>query len=298
VTLPDRPVLRAHAALAVMVVAWSGAFVGVKTALNSGISTTDLAVLRWLVAAPLFGLLLRRARPTTIGRGGWLRLAIGGVLGVAVYQLAINAGADRIPAGTTSLVVASSPVLTLCLAVAAGQERLTGTKLAGIVLAFVGVAVVSQSHGLGSSGVAGSVLVLVGAASWAAYTVLMKPLLVGRDAAWLTAASGLIGTASLLVVARSSTLTAALSLSLAQAALVVYLAVVVTFVGYVAWNLGVRGVDPSVAAVYLYPITPLSLVLASLLLGERLTASLLIGGGMVVVGCVAATRRAIPEPAP
>ena len=287
------PHLRAHLALCLMVVLWSGAFVGIKAALDSGIGTTDLVVIRFLIAAPAFAVVAYLRRPLRLGSGGVPRLITGGALGVAAYQLTLNEGAARTTAGVTSLIVAPCPAITLVLARVVGLERLTPARLGGIALAFSGIAVVAlfaPGQGLALDDLAGPLWVLVASCSWAAYTIVMKPLLTGGDGLGITAWSTLAGTACALPFARGSTLDTARDLSARQVGILLWLALAITFVGYLAWNEGVRGLDPSLASVYLYPITPLSLIAAVVLLGEPWSAALGVSCVLVLGGVALAQR--------
>ena len=91
---------------------------------------------------------------------------------------------------------------------------------------------------------------------------------------------------------RSSTIDTVANLTLHQLLLLLWLALAVTVIGYLAWNEGVRGLDPSRASVYLYPITPLSLLAAVVLLDEPWSPALGISCVLVLGGVALAQRGA------
>jgi drug/metabolite transporter (DMT)-like permease len=285
--------LRAHLALGLMVVLWSGAFVGIKAALDTGIGTFDLVVIRFLIAAPAFAIVLLVRRPLGITRAALPRLFVGGALGVAAYQLTLNEGALRTTAGVTSLIIASCPALTLLIARMTGLERLTPTRLGGIALAFAGIAVVAiwaPGQSLEFDHLTGPLWVLAASLSWAVYTIVMKPALATGDSLGITAASTLAGAACTLPFVRSSTVDTIVDLTLHQLLILLWLALAVTVIGYLAWNEGVRGLDPSRASVYLYPITPLSLLAAVVLLDEPWSPALGVSCVLVLGGVALAQR--------
>ena len=285
--------LRAHLALGLMVALWSGAFVGIKAALDTGIGTFDLVVIRFLIAAPAFAIVLLVRRPLGITRAALPRLFVGGALGVAAYQLTLNEGALRTTAGVTSLIIASCPALTLLIARMTGLERLTPTRLGGIALAFAGIAVVAiwaPGQGLELDHLAGPLWVLAASLSWAVYTIVMKPALATGDSLGVTAASTLAGAACTLPFVRSSTVDTIVDLTLHQLLILLWLALAVTVIGYLAWNEGVRGLSPSRASVYLYPITPLSLLAAVVLLDEPWSPALGVSCVLVLGGVALAQR--------
>jgi drug/metabolite transporter (DMT)-like permease len=285
--------LRAHLALGLMVTLWSGAFVGIKAALDTGIGTSDLVVVRFLIAAPAFAIVALARRPLGITRAALPRIVAGGALGVAAYQLTLNEGALRTTAGVTSLIIASCPALTLVIARITGLERLTPTRLGGIALAFAGIAVVAiwaPGQGLALDHLAGPIWVLAASLAWAVYTIVMKPALATGDSLGITAASTLAGAACTLPFVRSSTVDTIVRLTLHQLLILLWLALAVTVIGYLAWNEGVRGLDPSRASVYLYPITPLSLLAAVVLLDEPWSPALGISCVLVLAGVALAQR--------
>jgi drug/metabolite transporter (DMT)-like permease len=285
--------LRAHLALGLMVALWSGAFVGIKAALDTGIGTSDLVVIRFAIAAPAFAIVVLARRPLGITRAALPRLFVGGALGVAAYQLTLNEGALRTTAGVTSLIIASCPALTLVLARITGLERLTPTRLGGIALAFAGIAVVAiwaPGQGLELDHLAGPLWVLAASLSWAVYAIVMKPALATGDSLGITAASTLAGAACTLPFVRSSTVDTIVDLTLHQLLILLWLALAVTVIGYLAWNEGVRGLTPSRASVYLYPITPLSLLAAVVLLDEPWSPALGISCVLVLGGVALAQR--------
>jgi drug/metabolite transporter (DMT)-like permease len=134
-------------------------------------------------------------------------------------------------------------------------------------------------------------LIVLGAPlAFALYNVLLRPLLGRYGVLPLTAATSLIGTLALLPLLRPSTLEALGSMSGADLALVLYLGVVCTFLGYVGWNVGLRGLGPTRAVSYAYGIPPLAVVIGALTLDEPVTAWL-VAGGVLVVGGVALAQR-------
>jgi drug/metabolite transporter (DMT)-like permease len=287
--------LRAHLALGLMVTLWSGAFVGIKAALDTGIGTSDLVVIRFAIAAPAFAIVALARRPLGITRAALPRIVAGGALGVAAYQLTLNEGALRTTAGATSLIIASCPALTLLIARMTGLERLTPTRLGGIALAFAGIAVVAiwaPGQGPELDHLAGPLWVLSASLAWAVYTIVMKPALATGDSLGITASSTLAGAVCTLPFVRSSTIDTVANLTLHQLLILLWLALAVTVIGYLAWNEGVRGLDPSRASVYLYPITPLSLLAAVVLLDEPWSPALGIACVLVLGGVALAQRGA------
>ncbi|HZB86361.1 MAG TPA: DMT family transporter [Gaiellaceae bacterium] len=286
----------AQLSLALVVVVWAGAFAAIKALLDHGTSAQDVAVLRYLVAAPGFAVVLWLARGLPgLGRGDLLRIVGAGVLVVAGYHLSLNVGQRYTTAGTAALVVALAPSLTLGLSVALGLERLTARRTTGLAVAFAGVAVVillGAGEELSLENARGPVIVLGAPLAFALYNVLLRPLLGRYGVLPLTAATSLVGTLALLPLARPSTVEGLATMSAGDLALVLYLGVVCTLLGYVGWNVGLRGLGPTGAVSYAYGIPPLAVVIGALTLDEPVTTWLVAGGILVVAGVALAQRPA------
>ncbi|WP_245646153.1 DMT family transporter [Nocardiopsis trehalosi] len=112
-----RPDPRVAAAVAVTVAAWASAFVAVRWT-GTAFSPGPLALGRLLVGAAVLA-------GATALRGGWVRpsgrewalLALCGTAWFGAYNVALNAAAQRVDAGTAAMLVNVGPLL---LAVAAG----------------------------------------------------------------------------------------------------------------------------------------------------------------------------------
>ena len=61
-------------------------------------------------------------------------------------------------------------------------------------------------------------------------------------------------------------------ISLEDAVLLLYLGVVSTFLGYIGWNIGLRGLGATRAVAYAYVISPLAVAFGAVLLDEPVTA--------------------------
>ncbi|MDQ4019837.1 MAG: DMT family transporter, partial [Actinomycetota bacterium] len=222
---------------------------------------------------------------------GAIRVAVAGVLIVAVYHLSFNLGTSYTTAGTAALVVALAPALTVVLAAALGYERLTSRRIVGVTLAFAGVVVVIA---LGSgatitlASAKGPGIVLGATISFAVYSVLLKPLFPRYGAIALTAAASLVGTAVLLVFARPSTVESVAAASAGQLVLILFLGLASTLGAYLAWTKVLEAIGPARSAVYINAVPPLAVLIAALTVGETITPWFAAGGALLVLGVVLA----------
>jgi drug/metabolite transporter (DMT)-like permease len=255
----------------------------------------DIALLRYAIAAPGFAFILWRARGLPgLTRWDALRVVVAGVVIVLGYHLSLNLGTQYTTSGVAALVVALAPGMTLVLAVAAGLERFSGRRLLGLSIALAGVTVVvalGTGEDLSFQSAKGPLIVVGAPLSFALYNVIMKPLFARHDLLALTAASSLVGTIGLVPLVRASTLDAATGLSPEDGALILYLGLLATLLGYILWNVGLRGLGPTRAVAYTYAISPLAVLIGAAVLDEPVTVWLAIGAALVVGG-IALTQRA------
>ena len=284
----------AHVALVLVVVFWAGSFSAIKELLDAGMAAQDIALLRYVVAAPGFAVLLWGAGGLPgLTRRDTVRLGLAGVCVVAGYHMSLNIGTQYTTSGTAALVVALSPALTLVLASVLGLERAGRRTVAGLAVAFAGVAVVvllGAGGELSFGNAKGPLIVLGAPVSFALYNVLLQPLLQKHGLVALTAALSLVGMLALLPFVRGSTVDAAVDISASSAALVLYLGVVCTLFGYAAWNVGLRGLGPTRTVFYTYAIPPLAVLMGAAFLDESITVWLAVGGALVLAGVALAQR--------
>jgi drug/metabolite transporter (DMT)-like permease len=290
----------AHLSLLLVVVVWAGSFSVIKALLDDGVAAGDIAILRYAIAAPGFAYILWRARGLPgLTRGDAVRVAAAGLLIVVGYHLFLNIGTRYTTSGIAALVVALAPGMTMLLAFAVGLERVTTRRVVGLAVAFAGVAIVI---GLGSgrevslTNAKGPLIVLGAPLAFAAYNVILKPLLSRYDLLALTAATSIVGIAGLLPLVRGSTLDAVTDASATEAGLLLYLGLLGTLLGYILWNVGLKGIGPTRAVSYTYAISPLAVAFGALFLGEPVTTWLALGGLLVVGGIATAQGVSLGRP--
>ena len=277
------------------IVVWASAFAAIKALIDHGVGAEQIALSRYLVAAPGFAFLLWRAGGLPgLDRRDATRLLVAGVVIVAGYHLSLNIGEKSTASGIAALIVALSPALTMALAIAFGIERFSLRVAAGLAVAFAGVVVVG---GLGSgeelsfAGLKGPQIVLGAPLSFALYNVLLKPLFARYDLLALTATTSLVGTVALLPILASSDIEGIGSVAGRDIALILYLGVFSTLLGYIGWNIGLRAFGPTRAVTATYAIPALAVLFGAVTLEEPVTAWIAVGGLLIVGGVALASGR-------
>jgi drug/metabolite transporter (DMT)-like permease len=290
---------RAHLSLLVVVVIWAGSFSVIKALLDDDVSASDIALLRYAIAAPGFAYILWRARGLPgLTRADAIRILLAGLVIVVGYHLFLNIGEQHTTPGVAALVVALAPAMTLILAASLGLDRIRLRHVVGLAIAFVGVAIVvafGSGNELSFESAKGPLIVIGAPLAFALYNVILKPLLGRHDLLALTAATSLVGIVGLVPFARGSTVEAVTDASFAEAALLLYLGVLATLLGYILWNVGLRGLGPTRAVSYTYAISPLAVVIGALVLDDTITPWLVLGGALVIGGIGLTQRASAPR---
>ena len=193
-----------------------------------------------------------------------------------------------------NIIEASSAVLFVQMEVPFGvliaffilKERPSIKNIIGIAIAFIGLIVLSGAPNLEGKYL-GVVLVLLGAFTWAFGQVLVKPISEKINGIVITAWLGIFAGPQLILASHFFEGNVINNILLAdyQAWLIVlYLAILMNGVGYSIWYyvLGIYPVNKVLPVMLLLPVT--GVITAILLLGEKITINVLIGGLIIIFG--------------
>ncbi len=277
-------VMPARLALLVTIVAWSSSFTAIRIALG-GFSPAHVALLRYLVAAVALGLWAWRRGATLPAGRDLIRIGVVGALGLGIYNVALAAGEQTVPAGTASLLIATAPIWMAL----GSAEPIGGRGAVGLTLGFAGVAVV-QSGAAGLWAIDGAMLLLLFAAALqAGYSIAQRPMVARHGAVTFLACAS--GAAALVLVPTAGGLGAELAgASPAALVAVVFLGLVPGAIGYGCWAYASTRVSTAAAGAALYAVPPVALALGLVVLGEAPGPGALVGGALVLGG-VALARR-------
>ncbi len=269
---------------------WGGTFVAGRF-LAGNVQPVSSAFFRFLIASLLLLCAIWRLE------GGLPRLRLRqipgvvalGLTGIFAYNLFFFNGLTLIGAGRAALIIALNPVaITLCSALIY-REALPLSRIIGIPLSVVGALVVitrGQPWLIFAGGVGRGELLIFGCVfSWTLYSIIGKNVMRGLSPLAAVCYSSLSGTLLLLIPALMyGSLTEALDFTWSIWLSIGYLGLFGTVIGFLWYFEGIQQIGPSRAAVFINFVPVNGVLLATLLLGESLNLSLLVGGALVVVG--------------
>ena len=282
------------ALLLTLSVLWGGSFFFAEVALEA---LPPISVVFARVAIGVLALLaLVRAAGLRLPRelGLWRAFFIMGALNNLIPFTLIVWGQTAITGGLAAILNATTPLFTVLLAhLLTRDERLTPAKLAGVVIGFLGVAVMIGPEALGGLGVGvlAQLAVLVAALSYAFAGIYGRRF---RDTPPLVTAAGQVTASSLLLCPLALAVDQPWALSMpgptALAALL-GLGLLSTAAAYVIYFriLASAGATNLLLVTFLIPVS--AILLGVLVLSEQVTAPQLAGMGMIALGLAAIDGR-------
>ncbi len=296
----DRSVYLTLAAVTMM---WGGTFVAGRF-LAGSLSPLFAASLRFLLASvALLGFVgvarIPLARPTP---RQWLQLTLLGFFGIFFYNLCFFYGLQYINASRASLIVALNPAVIGLASWLLFKERLGRVKVAGIALCIGGASLVIVSRNPQLLAVTpnawiGDLLILGCVAGWGIYSLCSRELNQALGPLQTVTFSVLIGCVMLLVLATlrgEMSAAALLNLDTPQWLSLIYLGVFGSALAYIGYYDGIRKIGATRSGVFI-ALNPLTAVLlGALLLGERLTLTLCLGGALVLAGIYLCNKPLAP----
>jgi drug/metabolite transporter (DMT)-like permease len=265
--------------------------------LRNDIGPITLAACRFFVGSLVFVLLLQR-RPVAERRLGTDRrlLLLMGLSGVAVFVPMLYLGLRFTTTVNATLINSVGPIITGVLAALLIQEPMTRRQVVGAVVALAGVLFLISGGSIeilrGASLNRGDLILLGAVSLWSLYSVLGRRVMYHRSALSATAYSAFVGLPFLLLAAAWEVRVVPVHVSLQLGLLTLYIGVVPTVVGFLAWNEGVRRLGSSGAMVFYNTLALYGALAGHLLLGEAIGPAHLVGGVLIVGGGLWAARKA------
>jgi drug/metabolite transporter (DMT)-like permease len=263
---------------------WSTGFIAVEFALRSSPPLFVQGV-RFLIAGAVLLLivaLLRRPLPRS--RRDLGRLVLLGLLNFAAFFGLTAIALQGVAAGTGAVLASTNPLMLALVAPVLLGERVTGPKLAGMLVAFGSVVLMMSSRmGIGDSP-GHMALILVANAAMVAGTILFKRWALPYDLAGMNAIQLLVGGAALLLPALLFEPLAAVRLDANFWLTMAYMIVVLSWCTMLLYAFLLRRGDASRANTFLFLNPVFGLFLGALILSEPLRPIDFLGAAGVALG--------------
>ena len=262
---------------------WGASFLFIKVGVRDYEPST-LVFFRVLLAALTLLPIALAVRALTGLPGAWKPLVVMGVLNSAVPFWLLSYGETRVDSGLAAVIQAAAPIFTVLIAIRYDpSQRATGMRLAGIVLGFVGVALLVGAQRGGD--VVAALAIVLTALCYAA-----GALYGGMAFGTMVAATVLIAPAALLQLPDETP-------GWKSTASIVVLGVVGTGLAYIFYFAIILGAGASRAILVTYLVPAMALLYGAVFLDEAVTAvalgglALVLGGVALGTGAVGTVRR-------
>lgn len=284
--------MRAEVVLVLANIVYATSYVATRLTL-ADVPPSTLALIRLVVGSLILVPLasaLRRPGASTLSPADRWRVFWMGALGFAGAFALSHWGLARSTATNGALLITVEPVTLLVLAPLLLGERLTRREGAGAALALLGATLVVANGipGLSEALVPhwrGDLLLILAGVAYASYSLIGREILARHSSLSVTAWSIAWGAGAMLPLALIERASGALPRVTPTAiAGTLYLAVVITALGYLAWNYALERVSASRAAIFLNLQPLVGALLGVAVLGESLTPYTVAGGGLILAG--------------
>jgi len=268
---------------------WAGSFVAVRMTVKE-ISPVDLGFLRFLVATPFMVLiLLLSKKETRLPAKELLSLSVLGLTGVTLLYIFQFIGIEYTTASTSAVLINTNVIFIVLLSATFLKEKFPLRKSAGIALSFVGILVIifaqmtNESIAFSNVFLIGCIFIILSAFCWAIYSIVGKRLLDKYDPFTVTTYAFVLGTIFFLPVVLPDITDVIQGVSFNGWMAILYLALICSVFGYVAWYYALSRIEAGRAAVFLNLI-PLFTIVISFFTGEIPTFIFLIGAVLIIYG--------------
>lgn len=272
------------------VVVWGASFIATKITLAE-ISPITIVWLRFAMGVVILGAAVALRRQFVLpNKNEWGYFGLLGFLGITFHQWLQSNGLITSEASTTAWIVATTPVFMALLGWLVLKEGLGWVRIAGILLAFMGVLVVVsdgdiRSISIGKFGAPGDVLILISAINWAVFSTLSRRGLKSYPASlmmfyvmslgWVFTSLLFVPTEGLMEIPR---------LTLNGWIGVLFLGIFCSGLAYIAWYDALQALSAAQTGVFLYIEPLVAAVVAAIVLGEPITWASLLGGAVILIG--------------
>ncbi len=257
-----------------------------KLAYEEGVGVGDLLLVRFaMAAAALLAIAWARGALRGLSRGAVLVSLAMGAVGYATQSGLFFSALDRMDASLLALILYTYPVLVCAAAIALGRERASARRIAALLAASAGAALVLAGAATGSFDALGAAMGFGAAVAYTAYILVGDRVVTGVP---LLALAALVCTGAAVTFALAAVVRGGpeLSFSAEGWGWVGAIALVSTVGAILMFFAGLARVGPSAAAILSVFEPVVTVALAAAAFGESLALVQLFGGALVLAAVV------------
>lgn len=265
---------------------WSASFIATKLAYIS-FAPIQLGAVRTLLAVVIFWVIRKITKNNEkINKEDYRYVIVSGFLGITLYFTLENIGVSMTSSSNAALIVASFPAVTTLLEFFIYHLKPTIKKVFGVILALIGVSILTQVTVDGSSKPLWGNIILIGTGIvWALYNFVTRNIANKYSAITLTyyqMIAGVLFFMPLFFIEGESWKIPTVT----SASAMIYLSVGCSVSAFLLYNLGLRKLSASISVSLMNLVPVFGLVFSALILGETVFVIQMLGGIIIIVGVI------------
>jgi len=221
----------------------------------------------------------------------WLPLAIIGLFQTAIAFCLVMYALQFIEAGKSSILLFSMPIWSSILAVKFLGEKISPLKLLGLFIGFIGLLTIigwdvwtKQSPEI----IIGEILITLAAISWSISNIYYRLKLKNIPPIQMTAFQMLFGAIAIVVVAMIKEWSEPITINGESIFYILFTAVLASALAYTLWFIVLTKIDVATATISTMLVPVFGLTFSSLIIGEKMTFSIIVGSLLIISGIIIA----------
>ncbi|MEN1967372.1 DMT family transporter [Lentibacillus sp. N15] len=226
----------------------------------------------------------------------WKQLLILGILQTSIVFLLVMYGLRFVDAGKSSVLLYSMPMWSSLLAARFLGEKLTPVKFIGLLIGMLGLLTILGWDiwiGQNIKVLFGELLIIIAAVSWGVSNVYYRMKLQHLPQLETNAYQMLFGTIVMIIVTFFMEWHEPIDLNVHSVYYILFTGILASALCFTGWFLILSIIDMVTATISTLLVPIFGLVFSSLIIGEKMTAGVLVGSGLIIFGIVVAqlTRK-------
>ncbi len=226
-----------------------------------------------------------------IQKKDYLYLFFLSILGVSGNQYLFLKGVSCTTAINANILITTIPIFTLIIASIFSYEKITHTKIVGILISLIGVLyILDITKFTLSRCTIGNLLIILNSISYSLFLVLIRPILQRYKPFTIITYIFIFATIEIIPLCYKSIITT--NFSMIKPINYIVPAIIVFFCTFLPYTINtkvLKNVYSSIVAIYIYMQPLIGTIFAILLLKEQITLSIVISGMLILIGISIAT---------
>jgi len=275
--------MRYYLSLIIGILFWSSSFIASKIAYTS-FSPLVVCMFRFVLSSVLMSIIGIAAKKERPSNHDLIYIILSAIAGITFYFAIENIGLSLTTASNASLIGAAYPVMTILVGICVYRMRISGRTLAGIVVAIIGVYILTAKSTETIEGTwRGDVLLILDGFLWGFYNFLTQSISKECDTytiSWYQMVAGCICFIPLLFLQKP----VIQNVTFSSIAAILYLSAACTIAASFLYNYGLRGVSAKTAVSLMNLMPVFGLFFSATILHETIAWKQILGGLIVLFG--------------